>query len=150
MSSLTQRVEDDCRDTTFEQDSAERKRLISHVLQMRASLERYLNQKLARQPRQPRMLIQMIRQFGSLSKHPKNVPIQEYCAAMMRFETMEIKELCICPARTRMLGSGRKVFGFEGYALTWRVKEPDRTWGLSVAEKTSLLPCTSAQDDMSS
>jgi hypothetical protein len=63
---------------------------------------------------------------------------------------MEIKELCICPARTRMLGSGRKVFGFEGYALTWRVKEPDRTWGLSVAEQTSLLPCTSAQDDMSS
>lgn len=82
VSSLTQLVEDDCRDTTFEQDSAERKRLLSHVLQMRASLERYLNQKLARQPRQPRMLIQMIRQFGSFSNHPKNVPIQEYCAAM--------------------------------------------------------------------
>lgn len=89
VSYLTQLVEDDCRDTTFEQDSAERNRLISHVLQMRASLERYLNQKLAGQPRQPRM---MIRQFGSLSNHPKNVPIQEYSVPQcMRFETMETK-----------------------------------------------------------
>ena len=41
VSSLTQIVDDDCHDTTFEQDAAERKRLISHILQMRASLERY-------------------------------------------------------------------------------------------------------------
>lgn len=83
VSSLTQLVDADCHDTTFEQDATERKRLISHMLQMRASLERYLNQKLAGQaPVQPRILIQKIRQFGSLSNHPKNVPIQYYCAAM--------------------------------------------------------------------
>jgi hypothetical protein len=118
VSSLTQLVEDDCRDTTFEQDSAERKRLISHVLQMRASLERYLNQKLARQPRQPRMLIQIAHSsvwfpFKS-SKECTDTRILCRNACDSRLWKQGSSQ-CICPARTRgMLGSGRKVFGFEG------------------------------------
>jgi len=84
MPSLTQLVDDDCHSTMSEQNAAERKRLVNHMLQMRASLERYLTQKLAYEPHQPssRMLFQKIRQFAALKSHPKNVSVQAFCTSM--------------------------------------------------------------------